>query len=263
MMRRIARLVVLVVVLLAGVLVGAAPAAAADDELRLKMPRSFTAGGDPEEVTLEVERREDGCVSVSMLLEVELGGSGDGAAQVAIRADGQWRPVRLSRTGAGRYVTEPVAPDDPRVCPEDPRASVLLLVGLDAAVTADEVKLVGHAYTEAGELMDATDESRDVRRGRGDRSPSASPSPSPSPSESSDPASQLRTESAPAPSTVPAVAAGAPDDGSAFGPVATAFGLGLVGLGVGLLIFVIRRNRQHHDDDPPGGHTMVLPRIGR
>lgn len=262
MMRRTAHAVLALGTVLAGLAVGAAPAAAADDEVRLRMPRDFTAGGPPAEVTMEVVRGEDDCVAVSMLLEAEVPGADDGQVRVALRDGDRWRPLRMSRTGQGRYVTEPVAPDDPRVCGDDPRASVLFQVTLAAGVTGDEVKLVGHAYNESGELLDATDESRELRAGRVSPSPRTSRSPSPTPVASVTSAAEL---AAPVASFAAATAPLEPDTASAgSGGLLMGLGVALVGLGIGLLIVVVRRNRR--DPGPPGAdgqHTMVLPRIAR
>ncbi|HEX8630450.1 MAG TPA: hypothetical protein VF755_20000 [Catenuloplanes sp.] len=181
-MRRIAHAVVGLGALLAGPVVGAAPAAADDDRVRLRMPGSFTAGGSAEQVGMELRRDgDDDCVSVSMRLDVALAGAGDGDVRVAIRDDRRWRALRVARTGAGRFATERIVPDDRRVCGGD-RTGVRLLIGLRAGVAADRITLVGRAFTASGGLLDATDRSRAVRRAVVAPRPSGSPAPDTTPS---------------------------------------------------------------------------------
>lgn len=267
-MRRTGWAAVVLGVAMAALPVGAGPAWAADDEVELRMPGRITAGGAPEELTVEVHRREDGCATVSVLLVVELPGAAEGQLQASVRDDGRWRGLRVSYVAGDRFVTEPVAPDDARVCRDDhPRASVLLQVAVASDAPDGKATFVAEAYSETGDLVGRVDESLKISGGRPaspsasrSGSPSASPSPSRSPSRSptasAGPSSAAPAGVAPAPEAptgqplLPAAVSGS-SDGRVFGNAGTLImGLGgvLVGLGVVLLVLLMRRRRRAEND---------------
>lgn len=276
-MRRTARALVGFGTVLAALFLGAAPALADGDEVRLRLPGRFTAGGAPEQVLVEVVRADDDCVRVTMVLEVALIGVRDGQVRVDRLDDGRWRRLPLERAGANRFAAAPVSPTNPVVCGDSrPRAAVLLRVGLGAGVTAREVKLVGRAFSGSGQQLDATDESRTVRSAPRPAPPKPAPSPTASPTPGVSPtptpaATASAQPGAPSSQAAPVVElpgplppADQPPAGSATptsqeggwlttGRVLTALIVALVALGALLLDRLVRSRRRANAAKAPTG----------
>ncbi|MBX7269007.1 hypothetical protein KIF24_25260 [Micromonospora sp. Llam7] len=113
--RHAARLATVCVFLGGLVVLGGAPAHAAEDRVRVRSAASFTAGRSAAGVTVEVRKRTAGCVRVRSALGLSL--PGVRADQVAVQANvgGRWVPVAVSG-GAGLLTSAPVAPAKDQLC---------------------------------------------------------------------------------------------------------------------------------------------------
>ncbi|TWJ23873.1 hypothetical protein [Micromonospora endolithica] len=116
MVRRHAARFAAVCALLGGsVAFGASPALAADDSVRVRAAGSFTAGGSPQGVSVEVRKRTDGCVLLRTALSLRLDGLRADQVDVQVNYGGRWFPVPVSGGGGGA-ATAATSPSNPRLC---------------------------------------------------------------------------------------------------------------------------------------------------
>ncbi|TCB99940.1 hypothetical protein E0H26_05240 [Micromonospora zingiberis] len=263
--RRATRLATVCVFLGGLVLVGAAPAHADEDRVRVRSAGSFTAGRSAEGVRLEVRKRTEGCVRVRGALGLSL--PGVRPEQVAVQAEvgGQWVSVPVSG-GDGLVTTAPVAPEKDELC-KGKGATIRYRVAFGADAPGGRLFVTGEAVTARGALLGrAVAESR-VAGGRvaPSPSPSRSPSPSPTPDEESAPSpSVVATPTVALAADTPAVQTQSADQSSGGSPVMY-FGVAMVAAGallIGLLVHRSRKDRRRRREQAevplpgnPGGTT--------
>lgn len=250
MVRRGAVRLAAILTLVVGVVVGAAaPAAADDDRVSLRLPSSFTAGGSAGTVNVTVTKRTDGCVSVRTVLAVRLPGLPADQVAIQVAMDGQWRRVPVSEDGDGLVVTDQTAPDRSRLCKKR-SVTVRYRVAFLAGSPGGEATLVGAAYTAGGDLIERAVGTRMVKGGA---VPPPSPSASPSPQVTDEPVQTPAAAGSP-------TAQAASDEGGFFGigTLAMLLGVVMVGVGIALLVMLLRRSREEGDAAPGryrgGGH---------
>jgi hypothetical protein len=263
-MRRMAAAGVLLVGLVgAGVLVAGAPAAAQEDQVRLRVSSGFTAGGRAGTANLAANRRGPGCVPVRT--ELSIGLPGLTPEQVLVQVDagrGQLRTVTAVSGGDGLVVAQRIVPDRAELCPRR-GVAVRYRVTFLATAPAGRAAFVGEVFTADGRSLGAdTDQARVASR-NGPASPtrSATPTPTPTPSPTPEPTEPGGAEPTPATSPVAGGVAGPVAEESGWFGLSTVvmiFGVVLVGVGAALIVLLVRRGRAHDD-----GTTQVLPRVPR
>lgn len=239
--RRGAARIATVLALAAGlVAVGSAPAMAADDNVEVRLPSRFTAGGAPGIVSVSVNKRTDGCTQVRTALAFRLAGLPADQVRVEVDEHDEWRQVSVS-DGGGLVLTERTTPDRSFVCKRR-GTSVRYRVAFLQGAPAGQVTVIAEAYSAGGGLMDRDANTRTLINRN---PPSATPSaPAGEPAEA-----PVATQPG------AAVAAGgqsADDSSFGLGTLVMIFGLVLVVLGGGLLVVLLRRNRVEPHE--PGGY---------
>lgn len=224
------------------VAMGAAPAAAADDSVGVRLPTQFTAGS-PGSVTVSVAKRTRGCVTVRTALTMRLSGLAPDRVRVEVESGDEWRSIGVASGGDGLVVTERSVPDKEVICRRRSTSVHYRVTFLESAPSG-RVTVVGEAYSTGGGLIDRAAGSRSVVGGKGISPAAASPSGAPA----AKPTVELAAPDRPAEPT-----------GSGFGvsTLVMLFGLALVGLGGALLVLLLRRNRA--DPDEPGGYAFPGP----
>ncbi|MFF0654378.1 hypothetical protein [Micromonospora tulbaghiae] len=236
--------------------VPASPASARDDRVGLRSANSFTAGGPPGTVAVEVRKRTDGCVQLRTAIGLRLEGLRADQVRVQVASGGRWVPVQVSGDG-GAVATAAVAPVDRPLC-KGKGVTVRYRVSFLAGAVGGRMELAGEASAANGEVLG--------RAGGSARLVGASPTPSPSPSRKPSPTptpSASETTAAEVTDTSPVAAAVAPataaaDDSSFGGSMIMWFGIGLVLVGAALIVLLLRRNRA---DRTGGGNSADLPPV--
>jgi hypothetical protein len=239
------------------VLVGATPALADDDSVKVRTAGSFTAGGSPESVSIEVRRRNDGCVMLRTALGLRLAGVRADQVEVQVAAGGQWWPVPVS--GSGSLNTSQTSPAKPTLC-KGKSITVRYRVAFRAGAPAGPLTVVGEATTATGRTIGRHAEMSQVRAGRAAPTPTPkkTPSPTPTPPVETGPP----TEEPTAESTLAAVggaagkAAAAEESGGGLSLVMV-FGLGLVAVGVALIVLLFRRSRTDRPETDGSSYPPV------
>ncbi|MBY8872206.1 hypothetical protein K7640_10175 [Micromonospora sp. PLK6-60] len=240
--RHVARLATACALLGGLVAVGASPALADDDSVRVRAAGSFTAGGSAESVTLEVRKKSDGCVLVHTALGLRLDGLSAGQVEVKVNYGGRWWPVPVGDGGDG-VQTGRTTPSKPRLC-KDKKVTVKYRVAFLAGAPAGRLTVVGEATDAGGEAIDRGSDTARVVGGRAvEPTPTREPTPTPSAVATVEP-----TAAAVAAPT--AAAAVGPQNGrpvaqeedSGFSPIMFV-GLALVLVGAGLIALLVRRSR--------------------
>ncbi|MEU1757740.1 hypothetical protein ACFYON_02730 [Micromonospora sp. NPDC005686] len=255
-----ARWAVVGVLLGALIAVPASPASARDDRVGLRSANSFTAGGPPGTVAVEVRKRTDGCVRLRTAVGLRLDGLRADQVRVQVASGRRWVPVQVSGDG-GAVATAAVAPVDRPLC-KGKAVTVRYRVSFLAGVAGGRLELAGEASAADGEVLGRAGGS--ARLVGDPRTPSPSPSrkPSPTPSASETTAAEAAGTSPVAAAVAPATAAA--DDSSFGGSMIMWFGIGLVLIGVALIVLLLRRNRADRNrvgGGPDGGLPPVpLPR---
>jgi hypothetical protein len=248
----------------ATVSLGAAPAAAEGESVRVRAPSTMNAGGSPGSVTVNVSMRGGECVNVRTGLGIRLPGLTADRVEVQVAADGAWRPVRVSDGGDGLVVAARTAPGRPELCARK-SVSSRYRVSLLAGAPAGRVTVVAEAYTAAGRLLGRDSDTARVG-GRTGTTPSPTrKSPSSEPVES-----PVATEEAVVPTQQ--VAAALPDQTPAGSESGSSLGLGamvmivgvvMVVIGIALLVLLIRRGRADRrapaGAPPAGGWQTRVP----
>jgi hypothetical protein len=233
-----------------GLVVSAGTATAADQRIDLKTARTFTAGGGAGSASVSVTQRDRRCVIVRTALGIRLAGdmSAD-QVRVEVLSRGQWRPVIVSGAGGGAVVTERTAPDRSTIC-DGQTAVGRYRVSFVKGTPGGSVTLVGQVFNLRGQLLGS--ESAAARVSGVKPTPTKTSS---KPRRSATP-TPVKTEEPPtvAPFDDPAkspLAVGVPipphdpgDDGFlGMSAVAMTGGLVLVGVGAGLIVFLVRQVR--------------------
>ncbi|GAB7040254.1 hypothetical protein JCM9533A_41040 [Catenuloplanes niger JCM 9533] len=254
--------------LLGAVTLGVAPAYA--DEVSVGAPGSFTAGSGPQNVDIRLRREDDGCIRARAQLRIRADDLSPDQVVVAVNSGGQTVQVQLSAQDDGDYVTQLVQPAEAEMCERRNRQqTVRFRVAFGPNAPNGEVRFEGFMLDENdNRLADGADEAQ-IRGGEAkpsptpSRSPSKSPSPSPSAEEEKDeePAAAPTFESPP-PDLAGPVSLDAND--GLFGGlgVPIAIGVVMVGVGVALIVLLVRRNRAEDDGGAFAGPGGPLPRGG-
>ncbi|MGC5018368.1 hypothetical protein [Micromonospora sp. DT47] len=244
--RHMARLVAAGALLGGLLVVGAAPAYADEDRIGVRAASSFTAGGSPGGVAIEVRKRTDGCVMLRTALGLRLDGVSADQVRVEVNAGGRWFPVPVS--GGGGEVSVPrTSPANPTLC-KGKSITVRYRVAFLAGAPAGRLEVVGEATTASGRLLGREVDTSKVG-GRAAGLPTSRPSPTPSavPTETPAAAADEPTQAVLAAPITGQAAADA--DQSSGGSMIMFFGIAMVAVGAGLIALLIRNNRKDPTDD--------------
>ncbi|MCX4474217.1 hypothetical protein OOK41_28575 [Micromonospora sp. NBC_01655] len=262
--RRQATRLATVCVMLGGlVAVGATPALADGDSVRVRSTDSFRPGGSPGAVNVEVRKRTEGCVLVRTGLGLRLDGLAGDHAAVQVAMAGRWWPVSVSG-GGGAVTASQVTPANPTLC-KGKSLTVRYRVAFRAGTPGGRLELAGAATNAVGRALGRDATTARVVGEKKSPSPSPTPTRKPSPRPTVAPAEAVDADG-------PTLAAVAGRAGSAT-PVAAEensgglsvfmlFGVGLVVVGIGLIVLLVRRSRADKEPaDPPGAYPPVpVPR---
>ncbi|MGW5670109.1 hypothetical protein [Micromonospora sp. NPDC003776] len=259
--RRHATRVATVGAMLGGLLaVTASPALADGDRVEVRSASSFTVGGSPGTVAVEVRKRTDGCVMLRTALALRLDGVRPEQVQVQVNSDGRWWPVPVSG-GSGAVTTARTAPAEPTLCKGKGR-TVRYRVAFLAGAPGGRLTVVGEATTAVGRLIGRGGAAARVVGGAPASSPTptrkATPTPTPS-AEATTPAAD-GTGSALAALAPTAGAPSAAADSSSGGSPIMWFGILLVLVGAALIALLVRRSRAEKADEQGGHPPVPLPR---
>ncbi|MGV9211411.1 hypothetical protein ACTFTM_06055 [Micromonospora sp. RB23] len=260
--RRAARLATVCGLLVGLVMLGASPALADDDSVRVGAASSFAAGGSPQGVNVAVRKRTAGCVLLRTAVGLSLEGLRPDQVTVQVAVGGKWVPVSVSG-GGGNVTTGQTSPAKPTLC-KGKGITVRYRVAFAAGTSGGRLYVTGVGLTAAGQqLGNATDEAKVVGRLSPSPTPTPSkkPTPTPSPTEVAaagevvDPAALGATAAAPSTTAVAAESGG--------GSPIMFFGIAMVAVGALLIVLLVRRSRQDRTptDEPgplpgnPGGTT--------
>ncbi|WP_329007399.1 hypothetical protein OG271_16745 [Micromonospora rifamycinica] len=233
------------------VAVGAPPAYADADRVRVRASGGFSAGGPPGGVSIEVRKRTGGCVVLRTALGLSLDGITAEQVRVEVNLGGRWSAVPVS--GGGGVVRGSRTPSaDPTLC-KGKSSVVRYRVAFLAGAPAGRLGVVGEATTAAGRLIGrGADTSRVGGRAAGTPTPSSTPTRKPTPTpDATIPASTME------PGATQAVLAAPPSTGRAAaetsgGSMIMFAGIALVVLGAGLIALLIFRSRADRAGVDPG-----------
>ncbi|NES15269.1 MULTISPECIES: hypothetical protein [Micromonospora] len=259
--RRHAARMGLVGAVLGGLLiVASSPASADGDRVAVRSASSFTVGGSPGGVAVEVRKRTDGCVMLRTALALRLDGVRPEQVRVQVNSDGRWWPVPVSG-GSGAVATARTSPAEPTLCKGKGR-TVRYRVAFLAGVADGRLTVIGEATTAAGRLIGRASTAARVVGGAKAPSPTPSrkPSPTPTPSAEVTEPSAEDTGSAVAALGPTAGAPSAAADSSSGGSPIMWFGILLVLVGAGLIALLIRRNRAEKAGEGDAYPQVPLPR---
>ncbi|MEV5763802.1 hypothetical protein AB0L34_04395 [Micromonospora sp. NPDC052213] len=259
--RHAARLATVCALLGGLVALGATPALADGDSVRVRSAGSFTAGGSAEGVSIEVRKRSDGCVLLRTTLGLRLGGLRADQVRAQVNVGGHWFPVSLSG-GGGSVATPATSPANPRLC-KGKGITVRYRVAFVQGAPGGRLTVTGAASNALGQLLGRGAEASRVVGGRASASPSPTPSKKPSPTPSAIASQEGTAGESPALAAVAGQGAGATvnaaEEESGGGSVVMFFGIAMVAVGVLLILLIFRRSRadkEPADDLPP----VPLPR---
>ncbi|MFF5177585.1 hypothetical protein ACFY2Q_06110 [Micromonospora sp. NPDC000316] len=260
--RRAARLATICGLVGGLVMLGASPALAADDSVRVGSASSFAAGGSAQGVNVAVRKRSDGCVLLRTALGLRLEGLEPGQVTVQVNAGGHWFPVPVSG-GGGSVATEQTSPAKPRLC-RGKGITVRYRVAFAAGAPGGRLVVTGLGATAAGEELARGADTARVTGARVSASPTPSqkPTPTPSPTEVTTPADAVNPAALGAVSAAPSTVSAASESSGGGSPVMF-FGIAMVAVGLLLIVLLFRRSRQDRTptDEPgplpgnPGGTT--------
>jgi hypothetical protein len=251
--RRQATRLAIVCGLLGGlVAVGASPALADEDSVRVRAASSFNANGSPGGVSVEVRKRTDGCVMVGTVLALRLDGLSADQVQVQVASDGHWVPVSVSGGGNG-VVTGRTSPANPTLC-KGKSVTVRYRVAFLPGAPAGRLQVVGEASAASGRVLGrGADTSKVVGKLAGSGSPTPSRKPSPTPSAvATVPATAEENAVAAAGDTTTGRTTSAAEESSG-GSMYMFIGIALVLVGAGLIALLVRRSRA--DKEPAEGYS--------
>ncbi|MGN9890174.1 hypothetical protein [Micromonospora sp. L31] len=258
--RQVVRLVTAAALLGGLLVVGVAPAYADSDRVGVRAASSFSAGGSPGGVSMEVRKRTEGCVLLRSSLGLRLTGLNPDQVRVQVSIGGRWFPVPVSG-GGGSVATGRTSPANATLC-KGKSITVRYRVAFVAGAPAGRLEVVGEATTAVGRLIGrGADTSRVGGRLAASATPSSKPTPTPTPSATGTPAAvtdEPNQAVLAAPTTGQAIAAAEESSG---GSMIMWFGIALVAIGAGLIALLIRNNRK--DRGPAGEQAypvVPLPR---
>ncbi|WFE60166.1 hypothetical protein [Micromonospora sp. WMMD712] len=270
-LRRHATRLAAVCVMLGGlVAAGASPALAEGDSVRVRATDSFRPGGSPGAVNVEVRKRTEGCVVLRTGLGLSLAGLAANQVTAQVSLGGRWVPVPVSG-GGGAVTTGRSAPTNPTLC-KGKGVTMRYRLTFAAGAPGGRLTVVGEAVDGRGRAIGRGAVASRVVGPQAatpsptpSRSPSRSPSPSPSPT--AEPTTDAPTAGEPTLAAVAAEAGGAgtvaaAEEGSGGLSWIMLFGVGLVVLGVGLIVLLVRRSRADREpaDDADALSGVPLPR---
>ncbi|MFC5927003.1 hypothetical protein [Micromonospora vulcania] len=254
--RRVARLATVCGLLGGMVLLGASPALADDDSVRVGAASSFAAGGSAQGVNVAVRKRSDGCVVLRTALGLRLAGLRADQVTVQVAAGGHWVPVAVSG-GGGSVATGATSSAKP-LC-KGKGATVRYRVAFAAGAPGGSLAVTGVAASAAGQELGRGNDTSKVTGARVTASPTPTPSKKPSPTPSVVATDAATSDDAVIPAG-PADDSGAPDtsaaaaESSGGGSTVMFFGIAMVAVGLLLIVLLLRRSRQDRTpaDDAPG-----------
>ncbi|MEU8253762.1 hypothetical protein AB0C06_05790 [Micromonospora inaquosa] len=254
--RRVARLAA--VCGLAGglVVLGASPALADADSVRVGAASSFAAGGSAQGVNVAVRKRTDGCVLLRTALGFTMVGLQPNQVTVQVNVGGRWLPVAVTG-GGGNVSTAQTSPAKPKLC-KGKGITVRYRVAFAAGTPGGRLVVTGAGLSTAGRMLG---HSTDAARLTGARvtpspSPSKKPTPTPSPSEVATVDEAVNPAALGVVSAAPNTTATAAESSGGGSPVMF-FGIVLVAVGLLLIVLLFRRSRQ--DRKPSDDGSGVLP----
>jgi hypothetical protein len=254
--RRAARLATVCGLLVGLVMLGASPALADEDSVRVGAASSFAAGGSPQGVNVVVRKRSEGCVLLRTALVLRLEGLQPDQVAVQFNAGGHWFPVNVSG-GGGSVATGQTSPAKPTLC-KGKGITVRYRVAFAAGAPGGHLTVTGVGVTAAGQELGRGSDAAKVTDGQTSPSPTPTPSKTPTPrptptevaaaGEVVDPAALGPTSVAPSTTAVAAQSGG--------GSPIMFFGIALVAIGLLLIVLLVRRFRQ---DRAPADEPGTLP----
>ncbi|MEU7589023.1 hypothetical protein AB0A95_22360 [Micromonospora sp. NPDC049230] len=249
--RRAARLAAVCGLVGGLVMLGASPALADEDSVRVGAASSFAAGGSAQAVNVAVRKRTDGCVLLRTVLFLNLEELQPHQLKVEVNAGGRWNQVAVTG-GGGAVGTAQTSPSRPTLC-KGKSITVRYRVTFGAGAPGGRLAVTGVAVSAAGQEVGRGSDAARVTGARVTPSPTpsrkATPTPSPTDVATVDDAATpaaLGGESV-APDTSAAAAAS-----SGTSPVMI-FGVVMVAIGLLLIVLLFRRSRQDRkpSDEPP------------
>ena len=255
--RRAARLATVCGLLGGLVMLGASPALADDDSVRVGSASSFAAGGSPQGVNVAVRKRSNGCVLLRTALGLRLEGLQPDQVAVQVNAGGRWFPVAVSG-GGGSVQTGQTSPAKPNLC-KGKGITVRYRVAFAAGAPGGRLVVTGVGVSAAGQQLGQATDTAKVTGARVSASPTPTPSKKPSPTPSATEAATAADAVTPA--ALGAVSAG-PDttaaaaESSGGGSPIMYFGIAMVVVGLLLIVLLVRRSRQ---DRTPADEAGPLP----
>lgn len=233
------------------VLLGASPASADSDVVRVGAASSFAAGGSPQGVNVAVRKRTDGCLLLRTALGLRLEGLQPDQVTVEVAADGRWLPVGVSGS-SGTVQTAQTSPAKPRLC-KGKGITVRYRVAIAAGAPGGRLVVTGVGLSAEGQTLGSHSDAARVTGARVTPSPTPSKTASPTPTptdvatvdEAVDPAALVSN----APDTKPVAA-----ESSGGGSPVMFFGIVMVAVGLLLVVLLLRRSRQDRkpSDESPG-----------
>ncbi|NJC14549.1 hypothetical protein F4558_004375 [Micromonospora profundi] len=252
--RRAARFATVCGLVGALVMLGASPALAADDSVRVGSASSFAAGGSAQGVNVAVRKRSEGCVLLRTALGLRLEGLEPGQVTVQVNAGGRWFPVSVSG-GGGSVSTAQTSPAKPTLC-KGKGITVRYRVAFAAGAPGGRLAVTGVGVSAAGQELGRGSDTAKVAGAKVSASPTPSkkPSPTPSPTETT-PADPVTPAALAAESGTPSTVAAAAES-SGGGSLVMFFGIAMVAVGLLLIGLLFRRSRQ---DRAPADEPVQLP----
>ncbi|PWR07427.1 hypothetical protein DKT68_19185 [Micromonospora acroterricola] len=255
--RRAARLATVCGLLGGLVMLGASPALADDDSVRVGAASSFAAGGSAQGVNVAVRKRSDGCVLLRTALGLRLAGLEPAQVTVQVNAGGRWFPVPVSG-GGGSVATGRTSPAKPTLC-KGKGMTVRYRVAFAAGAPAGRLAVTGVAVSALGQELGRGADASKVTGGRASASPTPTPSKKPSPTPSVTdvaPVSEVDQAAVGGVSGAPDTTATAAESSGGGSPVMF-FGIAMVAVGLLLIVLLFRRSRQ--DRKPADELSGPLP----
>ncbi|MGC4749095.1 hypothetical protein ACLQ28_26050 [Micromonospora sp. DT201] len=235
------------------VMLGASPALADDDSVRVGAASSFAAGGSPQGVNVAVRKRTDGCVLLRTALGLRLQGLRPDQVRVDVNAGGRWFPVAVSG-GGGSVATAQTSPAKPTLC-KGKGITVRYRVAFVAGAPGGGLVVTGAGVSAAGQELGRGSDTAKVTGARVTPSPTPSKkaTPTPSPTEVATVDEVVTPAALGGVSGAPAASAAAAESSGGLSPVML-FGIVLVAIGLLLIVLLVRRSRQDRrpSDEPPG-----------
>ncbi|MEO3770203.1 hypothetical protein [Micromonospora sp. B9E7] len=254
--RRTARLAAVCGLVGGLVMLGASPALADADSVRVGAASSFAAGGSPQGVNVAVRKRTDGCVVLRTALGLRLEGLQPEQVTVEVSADGRWLPVGVSGS-SGTVQTAQTSPAKPKLC-KGKGMTVRYRVAFAAGAPGGRLVVTGVGLSAEGQTLGQHSDAARVTGGRVTPSPTPSKkaSPTPSPTEVATVDEAVNPAALGGVSSAPDTKAAAAESSGGGSPVMF-FGIVMVAVGLLLIVLLLRRSRQ--DRKPSDESSGALP----